>query len=138
VRRRQTWPVWGLVGWTLFVWGTRIGTIWSDDDLDAVARVGRTLLVASFLVLAALTVAALVRKDARLATVVRTFAVWTAGVWVVRMVAMATGDHSTGFVVVHGVLALVSVVLAGLAWRATLPARHGTASHRHRGAVDAA
>jgi hypothetical protein len=137
VVRRQTWPVWGLVAWTLFVWGTRIGTIWSDDDLDVAARAGRTLLVASFLVLAALTVGALVREDSRLPTVVRIFAGWTGGVWVVRMIAMATGDHSTGFVVVHGVLALVSVVLAALAWRATLPARHGTASHRHRGAVDA-
>ena len=136
--RRQTWPVWALVAWTVFVWGTRIGTIWSDDDLETVAQVGRTLLVASFLLLAAAAVVALVRHDARLVPIVRVFAVWTAGVWIVRMIDMATGDHSGAFVVVHGVLALVSLVLAGLAFRTTLPARHGTASHDHRGAVDPA
>ena len=136
--RRQTWPVWALVGWTLFVWGTRVGTIWSDDALDIPGRIGRSLLVTSFLVLAALAVIALVRRDPRLSNVVRVFAAWTAAVWFVRMIDMATADHSVSFVVVHGVLAVVSLVLAGLAFRTTLPARHGTASHDHRGAVDPA
>ena len=36
-------------------------------------------------------------------------AVWTVGVWVVRIADIAfAGDHAIGFVAVHGVLAVVS------------------------------
>jgi hypothetical protein len=39
-------------------------------------------------------------------------AVWTLYVWISRIVIMAGQDESTGFKVVHGVLALVSIGFA--------------------------
>ena len=42
----------------------------------------------------------------------------TTVVWAVRGVQIALADHSVGFIVVHTVLALVSIGLAVVAWRA--------------------
>ena len=39
-------------------------------------------------------------------------AVWTLYVWISRIVIMAGQDESTGFKVVHGILALVSISFA--------------------------
>ena len=39
-------------------------------------------------------------------------AVWTLYVWISRIVIMAGQDESTGFKVVHGILALVSIGFA--------------------------
>jgi hypothetical protein len=39
-------------------------------------------------------------------------AVWTLYVWISRIVIMAGQDNSTGFKVVHGILALVSIGFA--------------------------
>jgi hypothetical protein len=39
-------------------------------------------------------------------------AAWTLYVWISRLVIMAGQDESTGFKVVHGVLALVSIAFA--------------------------
>jgi hypothetical protein len=39
-------------------------------------------------------------------------AVWTLYVWISRIVIMAGQDESTGFKVVHGILALVSIAFA--------------------------
>jgi hypothetical protein len=50
-------------------------------------------------------------------------AVWTLYVWISRIVIMAGQDNSTGFKVVHGILALVSIGFAlaigkiGWEWR---------------------
>jgi hypothetical protein len=39
-------------------------------------------------------------------------AVWTLYVWISRIVIMSGQDESTGFKVVHGILALVSITFA--------------------------
>lgn len=39
-------------------------------------------------------------------------AAWTLYVWISRLVIMAGQDESTGFKVVHGILALVSIAFA--------------------------
>jgi hypothetical protein len=48
-------------------------------------------------------------------------AAWTLYVWISRLVIMAGQDESTGFKVVHGILALVSIAfalaLARIGWR---------------------
>ena len=48
-------------------------------------------------------------------------AAWTLYVWISRLVIMAGQDESTGFKVVHGLLALVSIAFAlaigRIAWR---------------------
>jgi hypothetical protein len=109
-----------LVAWTLLVWTTRIGNIWRDGDLDAAAKWGRSALALSFTVLGLVVVVAL-RRPARprLLAAVGALAAWTTGVWIVRFAGIVAADHAVGFTVVHAVLAVVSIVLAGVAWRET-------------------
>jgi hypothetical protein len=109
-----------LVAWTLVVWTTRIANIWRDEALSTGEQVGRTALALSFTVLALAVLVTLWRGSARASRVaVGALAAWSVAVWVVRDVRIAFGDHDAAFVVVHVVLGLVSVVLAGLAWRET-------------------
>lgn len=122
--------------WTLFVWATRIGTAWTQDDLSAAARSGRVGLALSFTVLGVALLIVAGRSRGRVLTraealVVQTAAVWTIGVWVVRAVGIALADHEAAFIAVHIVLAVVSVALAVVAVRATtMPLRHGTTGNR--------
>jgi hypothetical protein len=69
-------------------------------------------------------------------------AAWTLYVWISRLVIMAGQDESTGFKVVHGVLALVSIAFAlaigRIGWRYMRSSTaSGTAEERmyeeHRG-----
>lgn len=125
--RRPRLVLWLLVGWTLFVWANRIRNIWTDDTLTTSGQVGRSMLVASFVVPALVLAATLLRRTwgRWFPWFVRAFAAWTVGVWVVRMVGIALHGHEIGFVVVHAVLAVVSSVLAVAAWRTTIPAVMG-------------
>lgn len=120
--RRHAWVV-ALVAWTFFVWTTRIGNIWGDDDLDTAGKVGRTALALSFTFLALAVVGALWRRRAWVRPAVVALAVWTTGVWLVRDTSILFGDHDTSFKIVHTVLAVVSIVLSGLALRSPMPAR---------------
>jgi hypothetical protein len=122
-----------LVGWTFFVWTTRIANIWRDDALDTGERVGRTGLALSFTVLAVAAVVALWRGSPRATRVaVGLLAAWSVAVWVVRDARIVAGDHDAAFVVVHVVLGVVSVALAALAWREVrrVPAVDPTAPDR--------
>ncbi len=109
-----------LVAWTFLAWTTRIGNIWRDGDLDTAGKWGRTALALSFTVLAIGVVVALGRRAPRpLVAVVGALAAWTTGVWIVRGAGIVTADHAVGFKVVHSVLAVISIVLAAVAWRET-------------------
>lgn len=125
MRSPQLRPAVALSAFTLLVWTTRIRNIWTDDALSTAGQVGRTALALAF---TAFAVAVLWvwwqgrRAGGRTApwapALVRAFAVWTVGVWVVRATQIALADHDTGFVVVHTVLAVVSIGLAAWADRA--------------------
>lgn len=106
-----------LVVWTFFVWTTRINNIVGDDDLDGGQKLARVALALSFTLLGAVVVIALTQRAAWLRPAVTALAVWTVAVWAVRAVAIGLGDHPASFIAVHLVLAVVSVVLAGLATR---------------------
>jgi hypothetical protein len=106
-----------LVVWTLLVWTTRIGNIWGDDELSAGDKWGRTSLALSFTLLALAVGAAVLRRSSWVRPTLGALAGWTVVVWVVRAVGIATGDHDAAFIVVHLVLAAVSVALAGLVLR---------------------
>jgi hypothetical protein len=106
------------VAWTGVVWTTRIGNIWGDDALSDGEKWGRTGLALSFTVLAVVAGLALVRRAAWLRPSVVALAGWTTVVWVVRAAGIATGGHDAAFIAVHVVLAVVSIALAVLAWRA--------------------
>lgn len=107
-----------LVAWTFFVWTTRIANIWRDEALDTGEKLGRTGLALSFTILAVAVVATLWRRAEGAARVaVGALAAWSVAVWLVRDVRIVLADHEVGFKVVHTVLAVVSIVLAALAWR---------------------
>jgi hypothetical protein len=119
--RGRSWVI-ALVAWTGVVWTTRIGNIWGDDGLTDGEKWGRTGLALSFTVLAIAVALALVRRAAWLRPAAGALAGWTTVVWVVRAAGIATGDHDAAFVAVHLVLAVVSIALAVLAWRAATAA----------------
>jgi hypothetical protein len=106
-----------LVAWTLLVWTTRISNIWGDDALSDGEKWGRTALALSFTALAVAVAVGLWQRSAWFRPAVVALAAWTVGVWVVRAVGIVTGDHSAAFVVVHLVLAVVSIALSALAVR---------------------
>jgi hypothetical protein len=109
-----------LVVWTFLVWTTRIANIWRDADLDTGERWGRTLLALSFTVLAIAVVVVLWRRLLQPTVLaVGALAAWTIAVWVVRGIGILAADHDAGFKAVHTMLAVVSIVLAVLAWRET-------------------
>ncbi|MFZ4517001.1 MAG: hypothetical protein ACOYOP_01335 [Microthrixaceae bacterium] len=111
------------LAWTLFVWVGRIRNALADTALDAAGRTGPLLLATSFVLPALVLAVALVlrwrgRPVGWLAPAMTVFAVWTTGVWIVRAGDIALGgDHPVAFVVVHTVLAVVSIALAWLAVR---------------------
>lgn len=110
--RQYVWP-WVLVAWTVFVWAGRIKL--------ADAEIGPLLLALTFLVPAVALAVSLVWFRGAVPALVGALSLWTAGVWVVRDLDIVLGgDHPVGFVVVHVVLGVVSVVVAGMALRAVV------------------
>jgi len=120
-----------LVLWTWFVWGGRIRNALGDPALGGSELIGTLTLAGSFVSLATVLAVLVLRDRGRPAhgavrvVVTWTLALWTTGVWVVRAVAIAgSGEHEIGFVVVHVVLAVVSVVLS--AWALAAVRRRGS------------
>ena len=122
------WAVGAFVAWTLFVWIGRIRNALTDPELSGSDRVG-PLVLSTIFVAGAIVLGALLYRDHVDATPAsaRTLrlATWVVGgyttvVWLVRAgdIALA-GDHEVGFVVVHVVLAVVSIGLAAWAALAT-------------------
>ena len=115
-----------LVVWTLFVWTSRLRNVWMDDDLGLSGQVIRTVMAAVFLAFG-LATARLLRVQRRRALesrhrmLVGGFIAWTIGFWLVRGVGIIVDDHTLGFTVVHTILMVISIALAGLATRALVP-----------------
>ena len=117
-------PVGAFVVWTLFVWIGRIRNAVTDPALSGSDRIG-PLVLSGIFVVGALVLGALLYRDhamrsaasARmLRNAVRAFAGYTVVIWVVRAGDIAFGgDHEAAFVVVHTVLAAVSIALAVVA-----------------------
>lgn len=109
-----------LVVWTVFVWASRIRNIWNDDELSTSGQLLRTVFAVIFLTFAAALVQRLVarrgeplRRGDR--ALLLAFVLWTVGFWLVRGIGIIVDDHSFGFTVVHTVLMVVSIAIAGLA-----------------------
>ena len=124
-----------LLAWSLFVWVGRVRNALGDPELSGSERVGPLLLATSFVVPALVLAVVLftsARRSRGVGPVLRygvlALAAWTCGVWVVRMVDIAFGgDWEVAFVVVHAVLAVVSVGLAIVAARAVSDVRRSAA-----------
>ncbi len=112
------------VGWSLFVWGTRLRNIASDGELAGFELVWRTSLAVALFGFALLAGAALIaeRFSARVSRTqlrgpIAALAGLTVFTWVLRGISIALADHSAAFVAVHLVLAVVSIGLAAWAWK---------------------
>lgn len=105
---------WLLIGWTIFLWVSRLRNVLADDDLSSTGRSVRIGIVVLFVVLAA--AAAVGRRRGSHAPLM-VLIVWTIGYWIVRGGGILIGDWSAGFKVVHTVLMIVSLTAAGLAAR---------------------
>lgn len=114
--------LWLAVAWTAVVWVGRIRNVVGDDDLTTGLRTWRILVALIFLVLAALVATVPLglwhRRPLGSTRLVAVFCLWTIVFWTVRGGGMVFGDHALGFKVVHTVLALVSIGLAGVLYRA--------------------
>jgi len=94
-----------LAGWTVLVWAGRVRNIVAADGALA------ELLVPSVLVALGVLTFARPRQVGTL------LALATAAVWLVRVPLLLVHDHSAAFVIVHLVLATVSLTLAVLTLR---------------------
>lgn len=120
--RRAAFAVGSFLLWTLFVWVGRVRNALGDPGLDDRGRSGPLLLALSFVVPSLLLVAGLVvaqRRRRSLApaasTLLRVLVAWTAVLWLFRAGDIVlTSDEGVAFVVVHVVLAVVSIALG--AW----------------------
>ena len=97
--------VWALALWTVLVWGTRISNILSDGG-----GAGALTVAVGLTALGAAAIASLLTR--RLPWAVPALAVATVVVWAVRVPLVLAHDHEAAFVVVHLVLAAVSLALA--------------------------
>ena len=109
--RQYLWP-WVFVALNVVVWGGRV-------------KLGKgqtpTVLVAlTFLVPALVLGAVLIWRKSLVASCTAALALWTVLYWPVKLVNIALHDHPVPFVVVHVVLGVVSVTVAGMALRAVL------------------
>ena len=120
---RRLPAVLALCVFTLVVWTTRIRNIWGDDELTSGQRWGRTALALSFTLLVVAVGWALYQRAQWRGLAVRVLAGWTVAVWVVRGFGISTGDHDVAFVVVHLLLAVVSITLSAVAVREESRAR---------------
>lgn len=133
-------PVGAFIAWTLFVWIGRIRNVTADADLSGMDRWGPLVMSVGFVV-GAVVLAALLYRDhvaaSRASSGALRNAVWvvagyTTVVWLVRAGDIALrGGHDLPFVVVHVVLAAVSIALG--AWAGTVSQRR----HVHISSVKA-
>lgn len=104
--------------WTLLVWGNRVSNVLRDSGLDTGERLGSLVLPAIFVVVGLLAAAAIVvpmpESTARRLVGISVGA--TVVVWAVRAPMIALADHDVAFIIVHVVLAVVSVALGWWAW----------------------
>ncbi|MDG1989149.1 MAG: hypothetical protein P8J19_03560 [Acidimicrobiales bacterium] len=114
--------LWLTLAWTAIVWVGRIRNVVGDDELTAGAQTWQIVVALIFLALGALVATVPLglwhRRPLGSTRLVAMFCLWTIVFWTVRGGGMVFGDHEVGFKVVHTVLALVSIALAGALYRA--------------------
>ena len=113
--------------WTVFVWATRVSNILRDDGstLDLVLALALTSL-------GLLAAVAALRRRPRWPLAV--LAVATVATWAVRTPPIVFDpDHGAAFKAVHVALAVASVALAALAWRARHVLADGASGQRRAG-----
>src|SRR4051794_35809448 len=122
MERFRPYPVAMLCAVTLFIWLNRIWLNWTNPDVDLPAKLALSIPITAFVIVSFVVLIAMVRHVDRSARwfrgLGRLFAAGTVLFWVVRLPMILLHDHPAGFLIVHSVLAIVSVVAAIAAWRA--------------------
>lgn len=124
-------PLLPLLAWTLVVWASRLRNVWTDDDLSTAGQVLRTGYAGAFLAFGVTLLVMLWRRHpAPLGTagrrVLAVFLAWTVVFWLIRGIGIIVDDHTTSFTVIHTVLMVISLGLAG--WAATSLERRSISS----------
>jgi len=106
-----------LVGWTLFVWGSRTRNVVGNEELSSNEQYVRLLIAGVFLTFAVAVAFRLWRRrsspmSSRDQGLLGLFVVWTVGFWTVRGIGIIIEDQTLGFTVVHTVLMVISIALA--------------------------
>lgn len=110
--RLRRWPALAvLVGWSLFLWLSRLRNVIGNDDLDTWGLTWRVVVVVIFVALAVLAA----RHPEP--WVVATLVWWTVGFWVLRGGGILLDDHSTGFKAIHTALMAVSIATGMWVWQ---------------------
>lgn len=124
VRRRMV--VAGFVVFTAFVWVQRLVNLARGDESDIAVSVVLSVVMLVLGAASAVALAAAWRQrwsvPGWVARLWRVAAVATVVVWVVRAAQITLAWRSPGFVLVHVLLAVVSIALAVGTWRAASPA----------------
>jgi hypothetical protein len=119
---RGRWAVGAFVGFTAFVWVQRLVNLARGDETDTTTSIVLSVTLLALAVASAVGLLVVWRQGwvvSRVVAIVwRVAASVTVVVWVVRAVQITVAWRSVGFVVVHLVLAVVSVALAVATWRA--------------------
>ena len=109
IARLRAWPALAvLVGWTLFLWSSRLRNVLGNDDLDGWGVTWRVAVVVVFVVLA---LAAATGRG------VGVLVWWTVGYWLVRGGGILLDDHDAGFKAIHTALMVVSIAGAMWVWQ---------------------
>lgn len=110
--RRFAWP---LVGWTVFVWISRIRNVVNADEIDTTGKFLRLVVVAIFLGFAGLLAAWIVKGSPRWALAAAS--IWSVGFWLVRGGGILLDpNHDTGFKAIHTALMIATFAVVALAW----------------------
>ena len=109
VARLRSWPALAvLVGWTIFLWASRLRNVVDNDELDDWGLAWRVAVVVVFVSLA---VAAAGGRA------IGVLVWWTVGFWVVRGGGILLDDHDAAFTAIHTALMVVSIGAAMWVWR---------------------
>ena len=112
-------PVLVLVGWTLFLWVSRLRNVFADDELSAAGVAWRVVVVVVFVAFAGVVIASLRTGRPPLRAAVQALALWTILFWLVRGTAILLDDHEASFKAIHSALMVVSIGAAVWAWSST-------------------
>ncbi len=129
--RRLSFPTWAaiLAAWNLFVWGGRLRNLIVDPGGLAVANRWSLLASVGFSLMALVVLGFWLARwrgqgvGSGLGHPVALLMAFVGiGLWLVRGLAIASADYSIGFIIVHSVLALITIALglavlaSGLSW----------------------
>lgn len=109
IRTAARWWIAPLVGWTLFLWTSRIRNVLADDDLDAFGLTWRLGAAVIFLALG-LTCLAWLWRGRPGPISLGVLAGWTVVYWLVRGTGiMLDSNHDAGFKLIHAALMAMSL-----------------------------